>query len=56
MAEYVNPYSEDSIKQGIERTFAKPKDDLLKEHISKNFLWDKIADDTINLYNKALFK
>jgi len=54
MAEYVNPYSVDSIRDGIEKTLNKPKDDKLKEHIKQNFLWDKIADETINIYNEVL--
>lgn len=54
MAEYINPYSIDSIKEGIEKTLNKPRDTELKEHIKQNFLWDKIADETINLYNKVL--
>jgi len=54
MAEYVNPYSIDSIRKGIEKTLNKPKDNMLKEHIQQNFLWDKIADDTISLYNAVL--
>ncbi|OGU77763.1 MAG: hypothetical protein A2V93_10835 [Ignavibacteria bacterium RBG_16_34_14] len=56
MAVYVNPYSVDSIKEGIEKTLNKPKDDKLKEHIKQNFLWNKIADETINLYNEVLNK
>lgn len=54
MAEYVNPYSVDSIKEGIEKILNKQKDDRLKEHIKNNFLWDKIADKTINVYNEVL--
>jgi glycosyltransferase involved in cell wall biosynthesis len=54
MVEYINPYSVESIKLGIQKALNKPKDDKLKKYISKNFLWNKIADDTINLYNKVL--
>ena len=54
IAEYVNPYSIDSIRKGIEKTLNKPKDNMLKEHIRQNFLWDKIADETVNLYSEVL--
>jgi len=56
MAEYINPYSVDSIKKGIEQTLNKVKDNKLKEHIRQNFLWDKIADETIKVYNEILNK
>ncbi len=56
MAEYVDPYSVDSIKKGIEKTLNKPKDNKLKEHIRQNFLWDKIADETIKVYKEVLNK
>ena len=54
IAEYVNPYSIDDIKQKIEKALNKPKTNLLKEHIRKNFLWEKITQDTIDVYNKVL--
>jgi len=54
MAKYINPYSVDSIREGIEKTLNKQKDDKLKEHIKQNFLWDKIADETMNIYNEVL--
>ena len=54
MAEYVNPYSIDLIKQGIEKALNKPKDDRLKEHIKKNFLWEKIAAQTLSIYKDVL--
>jgi glycosyltransferase involved in cell wall biosynthesis len=54
MAEYVNPYFIDSIRKGIEKTLNKPKDNMLKEYIRQNFLWDKIADETVNLYSEVL--
>jgi len=54
MAEYVNPYSVDSIIEGILRTLNKPKEKKLSDYLRENYLWDKIADDTINIYKKVL--
>lgn len=54
MAEYVDPYSVDSIRRGIERALDQPKNPALREHIKNNFLWDKIARDTLEVYRQAL--
>jgi len=56
MAEYVNPYSVDSIRNGIEQTLVKPRNNKLKEYIRQNFLWSRIADDTIKVYREILDK
>lgn len=56
MAEYVNPYSVDSIRDGIVKVLNKPKDNFLKDHIKHKFLWNKIAEETKNLYNEVLNK
>jgi len=52
MAEYVDPYSVESIRKGIETALNKPKSAELKEHIKNNFLWDKIASDTLAIYRE----
>jgi glycosyltransferase involved in cell wall biosynthesis len=54
MAEYVDPYSVESIKKGIERSLNKKKSTHLREHIKNNFLWDKIAVDTLAVYKEVL--
>ncbi len=54
MVEYVDPYSVDSIQKGIEKVLNKPKDDKLKEYIKRTFLWDKIAVESINVYQEVL--
>ncbi|MFQ5584864.1 MAG: glycosyltransferase [Calditrichia bacterium] len=56
MAVYVNPYSVDSIRQGIEKALNKPKSTELREHIKNNFLWEKIALDTLLMYKQVLKK
>jgi glycosyltransferase involved in cell wall biosynthesis len=56
LAEYVDPYSVNSIQRGIERALNQPKSSALREHIKNNFLWDKIARDTLEVYQKVLSK
>ena len=54
MAEYVDPYSVDSIQIGIEQTLNKSKDDKLREYIKQNFLWDKIVSESLDVYQEVL--
>jgi len=54
MVEYVDPYSIDSIQIGIEKALNKTKNDNLKKHIGQNFLWSKIADESIKVYQEVL--
>ncbi len=56
MVEYVDPYSIDSIHQGIVKSLNRIKDDQLKNHIKDNFLWDKIAQRTVKMYAQILNK
>jgi len=53
-AHYVNPYSVRSIRKGIKNTLEKPVKGALKEHIKNNFLWETIAEKTLNVYKKVL--
>jgi len=53
-AEYVDPYSVDSIRRGIEQAFKKKKDFALRERVRKEFLWERVADKTKAVYEKAL--
>ncbi len=43
MAEYVEPTSINSIKNGIEKSLNSKKSDKLHNFIKENFLWEKIA-------------
>lgn len=52
MAEYPDPYSTESIKNAIEKSLSKNKEDNLKLYIKDNFLWSKIAQRTIQVYEK----
>ncbi|MEJ2616427.1 MAG: glycosyltransferase [Ignavibacteriaceae bacterium] len=56
MAEYPDINSIDSIKNSIEKSLNKPKDEKLKDHIKNNFLWNKIARDTSDVYVKVAEK
>jgi len=54
MAEYVDPYSTESIRKGIEKALNAPKNPTLREHIKNNFTWEKIALDTLEVYKRVL--
>lgn len=53
MAEYVEPDSVGSIKKGIEKTLNATKGNKLKNFVRENFLWEKIAEKTIQVYEKS---
>lgn len=53
MAEYVDPYSIADIRRGIEKALNAPKDERLKQYIAKHFLWEKIAQDTVDVYQSV---
>ncbi|MBN1639058.1 MAG: glycosyltransferase [Ignavibacteriales bacterium] len=53
-AEYVEPHSTKSIQSAIEKSLNKPKTERLQSHIKENYLWDKIAEQTISLYEKVI--
>jgi glycosyltransferase involved in cell wall biosynthesis len=54
MAEYVDPHSEESIRGGIERALEKQRDDCLREHIHKEFLWPRVAEKTAAAYRTII--
>jgi glycosyltransferase involved in cell wall biosynthesis len=49
-AEYVEPTSIDLITSGISIALAKPKDNKLREHIKKHYLWEKVGEATMEVY------
>jgi glycosyltransferase involved in cell wall biosynthesis len=55
MVDYVDPYSIDSIQRGIEAALNRKKISDLKLHIKNNFLWEKIAEQTIDVYKKVQY-
>ena len=54
MATYVDPYSVESIREGIRRALDSPPNAHLKDHIRRNFLWSRIAELTASLYRDVL--
>ena len=54
LAEYVDPFSIQDIRRGIEKALNTPKTPALKTHIAQHFLWDKIARDTVEVYREVL--
>lgn len=52
-AEYVEPSSVQSIKEGIENSLNKKKDFTLQKMIEEKFLWEKIAERTIEVYEES---
>ena len=53
-AEYIEPKSEEAIRNAIEKSFQKEKSENLKIHILENYTWKKIAQTTIDAYKKFL--
>jgi glycosyltransferase involved in cell wall biosynthesis len=51
-AEYVEPTSVESIRNGIVTALNKKKDNVLREHVKKEFLWQKVAEKTKHVYEK----
>ncbi len=54
MAQYVEPYSVDSIREGIITSLNEKKNPELKEHIKKEFLWSRVAEKTLAVYKSVL--
>ncbi|MBI5022149.1 MAG: glycosyltransferase [Ignavibacteriales bacterium] len=55
-AEYVDPLSIDSIRQGILRALTEEKSVDLQTHIKNEYLWDRIAQKTFKIYDQLLSK
>jgi glycosyltransferase involved in cell wall biosynthesis len=53
-AEYAEPASIPSIIKATKKALEKKKDSALRDHIRKNFLWDKIAQQTVEMYKRVL--
>jgi glycosyltransferase involved in cell wall biosynthesis len=50
LAEYVNPYSVKSIRDGIQVALIKPKDKELRDKIRKEYLWSNVAKHLLSVY------
>lgn len=51
---FINPKSEESIKNALIQAYNMPKNDKLKKHIQLNFLWTRVAEITIDAYQEVL--
>jgi len=51
---YVNPESIKDIKAKILAAYKAEKNNELRDHVRKNFLWDKVAKKTLEGYKKVL--
>jgi glycosyltransferase involved in cell wall biosynthesis len=49
-AQYIEPKSEHSIKQGILTSLEQKKSNELREHIKNNFLWKHAAEKLVEIY------
>lgn len=54
LEKYCNPYSIKSISTTIANSLNKVKSDKLSDRISKNYLWDIIAEKTKKVYEKVV--
>jgi glycosyltransferase involved in cell wall biosynthesis len=55
-AEYVDPYSVESIRTTIEKSLNKSESGEAKKYIQENFLWEKVAEKTIKTYESLINK
>jgi len=54
MAEYVDPRSVESIRNGVLKALNVSKNPELREHIRKEFLWQRVAERTASAYRQVL--
>jgi len=54
MVDYVNPGSVESIRSGILKALARKKNPVLREHIRKEFLWERVAEKTADVYREVV--
>jgi glycosyltransferase involved in cell wall biosynthesis len=54
MAHYANPRSVESIRSAITAALNEKRNDALRLHIKKEYLWSKVAEKTLGVYQKIL--
>lgn len=54
LAVYVDPKSVESIRKGIENSLNSSKTNVLSNFISENFLWEKVAQKSVQIYEKLI--
>jgi glycosyltransferase involved in cell wall biosynthesis len=55
-ATYLEPASDDSIRNAIKQTLAREKDSHLRDHIRANYLWSRAGETLSEIYNSATGK
>jgi glycosyltransferase involved in cell wall biosynthesis len=50
LAEYINPYSVKSIRDGIQIALIKQNDKQLRDKIRKEYLWSDVAKHLLSVY------
>jgi glycosyltransferase involved in cell wall biosynthesis len=55
-AQYVEPTSWELIHHGITTALNKKKDNVLRERIEREFLWERVAEKTLKIYQNILSK
>ncbi len=54
LAEYLDPASEDSIRNALQRSLQRPKDNRLKQRVRTKYLWGEAARKLLGYYEKLL--
>jgi glycosyltransferase involved in cell wall biosynthesis len=54
MAEYCNPYDDNSIIEAIRRAYRKNPSNMLKKHILENFSWEKCIKELYDSYKQII--
>jgi glycosyltransferase involved in cell wall biosynthesis len=54
LAQYVDPFSVESIRIGILSALSANRTDTLQHHIKKEFLWSTTAEKTLAVYQRVL--
>ncbi|MBN2465488.1 glycosyltransferase family 4 protein [candidate division WOR-3 bacterium] len=55
-AAYLQPASEESIRNSIKQTLARKKDSRLRDHIRENYLWSRAGETLAAVYQSATGK
>ena len=54
LAEYVEPTSVELIHHGILAALNREKNSALREHMRQEFLWERVAEKTLHVYERVL--
>ena len=51
---YVNPFNNKDIEKKIIQVYKKEKDNELRMHIKKNFIWEVVTNNILKAYKDML--